>query len=86
MEFQCSIRSTLIPTFKWNFTRKGSTEAETIAVSGTPLADYSLMRGYRSQVLIIINVQWRHDGVYKCIVSSDNHQVQAEAHLNVLSK
>jgi hypothetical protein len=88
IEFQCSIRSLTIltPTFKWNFTRKGSREAETIAVSGTLLAGYSIIRGYRSQILIIPSIQWRHEGVYTCIVSSENSQIQAEANLNVLSK
>jgi hypothetical protein len=86
IEFQCSIRSTLTPTFKWNFTRKGSTEAETIAASGVLSAGYSIVPGHRSQVLIIPSVQWRHEGVYTCIVSSENSQIQAEANLNVLSK
>jgi hypothetical protein len=86
IEFHCSIRSTLIPTFKWNFTRKGSRETETIAVSGTPSAGYSIIRGHRSQVLIIPSVQWRYEGVYTCTVSSENSQIQAEASLNVLSK
>ena len=87
VEFQCSIRSTLIPTFKWNFTRNGSREAETIAASGAPSAGYSIIRGHRSQVLIIPRVQWRHEGVYTCIVSSTgNSQIQAEANLSVLSK
>ena len=87
VEFQCSIRSTLIPTFKWNFTRRGSREAETIAaISGAVSAGYSIIRGHRSQVLIIPSVQWRHEGVYTCIVSSGNSQIQAEANLNILSK
>ena len=87
VQFQCSIRSTLIPTFKWNFIRKGSREAETIAASGTLSAGYSIIRRQRSQVLIIPSVLWRHKGVYTCIVSSGNNsQIQAEANLNVLSK
>ena len=86
VEFQCSIRLTLIPSFQWNFTRKGSTEAETIVRGGTVSAGYSIIRGHRSQVLIIPSVQWRDEGVYTCIVSSENSQIQAEAHLNVLSK
>ena len=88
VELQCSIRSTLIPTFKWNFTRRGSKEEETIAASasGALSAGYSIERGRRSQVLIIPSVQWRHEGVYTCIVSSENSQIQAEANLNVLSK
>ena len=86
VEFQCSIRSTLIPTLKWNFTRKGSREAETIAANGALSAGYSIIRRHRSQVLTIPSVQRRHEGVYTCIVSSGNSQIQAEANLNVLSK
>ena len=86
VEFQCSIHSILVPTFQWNFTRNGSIEAEMIAMGGTVLAGYSIIRGHRSQVLIIPSVQWRHEGVYTCIASSENSQIQAEAHLNVLSK
>ena len=86
VEFQCSICSTLIPNFKWNFTRNGSREAEIVAASGTLSAGYFIIRRHRSQVLIIPRVQWRHEGVYTCIVSSGNDQIQAEANLNVLSK
>ena len=87
VEFQCSIHSTFTPNFKWNFTRKGSRESETIAAVGrAPSAGYSIAHGHRSQVLIIPSVQWRHNGVYICIVSSDSSQIQAEANLNVLSK
>ena len=88
VEFECSIRSTLVPSFQWTFTRKGSTEAETltIAIGGTISAGYSIIHGHRSQVLIILSVQWRDEGVYTCIVSSENSQIQAEGHLNVLSK
>ena len=86
VEFQCSIPSTLTPNFKWNFTRKGSREAETIAIGRTLSADYSIIRRHRSQVLIIPSVQWRHEGVYTCIVSSGNSQIQAKANLNVISK
>ena len=85
VEFQCSMRSTLIPTFKWNFTRKGSREAETVAASGTLSAGYSIIHRHRSQVLIIPSVQRRHEGVW-CFVSSGNSQIQAEANLNVFSK
>ena len=86
-ELQCSVRSTLIPTFAWSFTRKGFTEAETVANGSSPLStDYFIIAGQRSQVLIITDVQWRHEGVYTCIVSSDSHQIQAEASLNVSSK
>ena len=87
VEFQCSVRSTLIPTFVWNFTRKGTSEAETIVNKrGALSVDYSIIAGQRSQVLVITNVQWRYEGEYKCIVSSENSQIQAEANLNVHSK
>ena len=67
----------------WNFTRKGASEAETIANKrGVLSADYSIMAGQRSQVLVITNVQWRHEGEYKCIVTSENSQIQAEANLS----
>ncbi len=71
----------------WNFTRKGASEAKTIANrSGTLFADYSILSGLKSQVLIITSVQWRHEGTYTCIVSSENSQIQAEASLNVPSE
>ena len=75
VEFQCSIHSIFTQNFKWNFTslRKGSREAETIAAIGrAPSAGYSIAHGHRSQVLIISSVQWRHNGVYTCIVSSES--------------
>ena len=87
VKFQCTVRSTLIPNFAWNFTRKGSTEGETIANrSGVLSADYYINAGRRRQVLIITNVHWRHEGVYTCIVSSRKSQIQAEASLNVPSE
>ena len=86
VEFQCSIHSILVPTFQWNLTRKGSTEAEMIAMGGAVSAGYSIIRGHRSQVLIISSVQWRHEGVYTCTASYENSQIQAEAYLNVLSE
>ena len=48
--------------------------------------DYSIIHGRRIQVLIINNAHWRHDGIYKCIVSADNHHIQAETDLTVLSE
>ena len=86
VEFQCSIHSTFTPNFKWNFTRKVSREADITAESGTLSVIYSIAHGRRSQVLIIPSVQWRHDGVYTCIASSENSQIKAEANLDVLSK
>lgn len=85
--FECSVCSISIPTFKWNFTRKGSTEAQRIERIDSLSADYSITRtGQRSQVLIITNVQWRNEGVYSCTVSSENSQVQAQASLNIPSE
>ena len=71
----------------WNFTRRGALNAVTIANRSDSLsADYSVISGQRSQVLIITRVQWRHEGVYTCIVSSENSQILAEALLNVPSE
>ena len=85
-EFHCSVRSTLIPTFVWNFSRKGSLTTEIIAnKSGPHSANFSIIAGQRGQVFIITSVQWRHEGVYRCIVSSGNSQIKAEANLNVFS-
>ena len=87
VEFQCSVHSTLIPNFMWNFTRKGTSEAKTIANRSRMLStDYSIIAEQRGQVLIINRVQRKHEGVYKCIVSSNNHQIIAEGNLKVSSK
>lgn len=86
-ELHCSVRSTFIPNFTWSFLRKGSLMAETISnVSGPLSTDISITAGQRGQVLTISSVQWRHQGIYTCIVSSENCQIQAEASLNVFSK
>ena len=86
-EFLCSVRSTIIPSFTWQFTQKGASNAVTLA-NGTDSssADYSIISGHKGQILAISNVQWRHGGVYTCIVSSVSSQIQAEANLNVLSE
>ena len=86
-EFQCSVHSTQKPNFMWNFTRIGSSEAEIIVNSSGPLsAEYFIVAGQRSQALVVSKVQWKHVGVYKCIVSLDNHHLAAEGSLNVSSK
>lgn len=86
-EFHCSVRSAFIPNFMWSFLRKGSLQAETISNKSGPLStDISITAGQRGQVLTITSVQWRHEGIYTCIVSSENSQIQAEASLNVFSK
>ena len=87
VEFQCSVHSTLIPSFMWIFTRREASNAEIIANRSSPLAaDFSIIANHRSETLIISDVQWKHEGVYTCIVSSDSHQIIAEAYLNVSCK
>ena len=86
VELQCFVRSSLTPTFMWNFKRKGKSP-QLIVDGHNPLSsDYLLKLGRRSQVLIIKKVRWIQGGVYKCIVSTDNSTIQAEANLDVLSK
>ena len=71
----------------WKFSRKGSLISETISNKSGPLsADFSIRAGQRGQVLIIASVQLRHEGIYTCIVSSENSQIQAETSLNVFGK
>ena len=85
--FHCSVHSVLKPNFAWNYLRKGASKAETIASKRGPLSvDYTIIPGQSSQTLLITNVQWRHEGVYKCIVSSGNRHIQAEANLHVPSE
>ena len=82
--FECSVCSKYTPTFAWKFTRRGSMEAQTI---DSLLIDYSITpTGPRTQVLIITSAEWRHEGVYTCAVSSENHQIQVQASLNIPSK
>ena len=77
----------LKPNFAWNYSRKGASKAETIANKSGPLSvDYTIIPGQSRQTLLITNVQWRHQGVYTCIVSSENRQIQAEATLHVPSE
>ena len=85
VELECFVRSTLTPKFIWKFTRKGLSQ---LIVDGhNPLTlDYFVKLGERSQVLIIKEAKWIHEGIYQCIVSTDNRTIQAEAKLDVLGK
>lgn len=42
--------------------------------------------GENSLSLTINSVNWTYEGVYQCIITTDNDQIEAEASLNVLSK
>ena len=82
---ECFVRSTLKPNFMWTFTRKG--QSRSIVDGHNPLTpDYFIKLGDRSQVLIIKKAEWKHEGVYQCIASTNSNSVQAEAKLNVLGK
>ena len=84
-ELFCFVRSTLNPTFAWNFVRKGKTRS--IVDRHNPLSpDYFIKLGERSQLLIIKETKWVHEGVYRCIASTGNKTIQAEAMLQVLGK
>ena len=86
VEFQCSTCSTLEPTIMWTFTRKGSLQSEVINENSTFAGDFSIIPGENSLSLIINRVNWTYEGVYECVISTENNQIQAEASLNVLSK
>jgi hypothetical protein len=45
-----------------------------------------LIPGENSLSLIINAVNWTYEGVYRCIISTENNQIEEEASLNVLSK
>ena len=84
-QMECFVRSTLTPRFTWKFTRKG--QSQLIVDGHDPLTlDYFIKLGERSQVLIIKEAKWKHEGIYQCIVSTLNDSVQAEAKLNVLGE
>ena len=85
VQMECFVRSTLTPRFTWKFTRKG--QSQLIVNGHDPLTlDYFIKLGERSQVLIIKEAKWEHEGTYQCIVSTLNDSVQAEAKLNVLGE
>lgn len=83
VEFQCSACSTLEPTIMWMFTRKGAMQSEAIDENSTFV---DIVPGENSLSLIINNVNWTYEGVYECIISTENNQIEAEASLNVQSK
>jgi hypothetical protein len=83
VEFPCSACSTLEPTIMWTFTRKGSMHSEMIDENSTFV---DLIPGENSLSLIINAVNWTYEGIYRCIISTENNQIEAEASLNVLSK
>ena len=45
-----------------------------------------IIPGENSLSLTINSVNWTYEGVYQCIISTENNQIEAEASLNVLSK
>ena len=45
-----------------------------------------LIPGENSLSLIINAVNWTYEGVYRCLISTENNQIEAKASLNVLSK
>ena len=83
VEFQCSACSTLEPTIMWTFTRKGSMISEVIDENST-FVDITVR--VNSLALTINNVNWTYEGVYQCIIFTENNHIEAEAGLNVLSK
>ena len=83
VEFQCSACSTLEPTIIWTFTRKGSMQSEVIDENSTFV---DIVPGENSLSLIINSVNWTYEGDYKCMISTENDQIEAEANLSVLSK
>ena len=86
VEFQCSACSTLETTITWTFTRKGSQHSEEINDNSTSSGDYSLMPGENSLTLIINSVNWTHEGLYECTISTENREIYAEADLIIQSK
>ena len=83
VEFPCSTCSTLEPTIMWTFTRKGSMHSEIVDENSTFV---DLIPGENSLSLIINAVNWTYEGVYQCLIFTENNQIEAEASLNVLSK
>lgn len=87
VEIQCSVDSTLIPIFAWNFTKRGSSTPVQIVEENVLLSsDYSFRTTIRSTILVIESAQWIHDGLYTCIVTDGCDTIQAEGSLDVLSE
>ena len=86
-ELECSVCPTLMPLYMWNFTRRDEHNAERIANQSQSLSPkYTITFGQKSQTLIIVNSQWSDVGVYKCIATINNTEIEAEVNLNVLSE
>ena len=83
VEFPCSTCSTLEPTIMWTFIRKGSMHSEIVDENSTFV---DLIPGENSLFLIINAVNWTYEGVYQCLISTENNHIETEASLNVLSK
>ena len=83
VEFQCSACSTLEPTITWTFIRKGSMQSAIID-ENTTFVDVT--PGENSLSLTIDSVNWTYEGVYQCVISTENDMIEADASLNVLSK
>ena len=81
VEFQCSACSTLEPIIVWTFTRKGSIQSEVIDENSTFV---DIIPGENSLSLTINSVNWTYEGVYQCIILTDNDLIEAEASLDVL--
>lgn len=87
LEIQCSVDSTLIPSFTWNFTKWGSSMPVQIVKENVLLSsDYSFRTVARSTTLIIESAQWVHSGLYTCIASDGIDIIQAEGSLDVFSE
>ena len=91
VEVNCSVHvcPTLTPLFMWTFTQREEQNMEVLIINGTQSlsSEYAFeSTGLRSHALIINNVQWKHTGVYKCIVSIGRKKIEAQTSLDVLSK
>ena len=87
VEIQCSVNSTLVPTFIWNYTKIGSFTPVRIVEENVLLSsDYSFRATTRSTILAIKNAQWIHDGLYTCTVTNGCDTIQAAGSLDVLSE
>ena len=89
VEFQCSACSSIFkPTIIWiwtTVTRNGSMQSEEIN-ENSKLDNVDIIPGENSLSLIIRSVNWTYEGVYQCMIFTENNYIEAEAGLNVLSK
>ena len=44
------------------------------------------MPGENSLTLSVNSVNWTHEGVYECIISTETREIHAEGYLNIQSK